>query len=361
MIQLSRLPLAIDVESKAVLRASATAHRFLAELKGAAATIPNQGILIDTLGLQEAKDSSEIEAIITTHDDLFRASLIDERSPAAKEVQRYVGTLRAGFEKVSRTGLIRDSDIRALNQSLTLNKAGYRRVPGTALVNDQTGEVIYTPPQDATEIKELMANLVLYINDPDLCDLDPLVKMSIIHHQFESIHPFYDGNGRTGRILNILYLVAQGLLDIPVLYLSRFIVRNKSTYYELLQKTRENGAWEPWLLFMLQGVAMTAQATLRTVRSIGNLMMATKHELRERLPKIYSQDLLNNFFRHPYTKIEFVMNDLSVSRPTASKYLQALVHEEFLVERKIGRSKFFINMPLFDLLLDVEKNPEQGS
>lgn len=359
MTQIPLLPLAFDVESKAVLRATARAHRFLAELKGTAATIPNQGILIDTLGLQEAKDSSEIEAIITTHDDLFRASLIDSSSPAAKEVQRYALALRAGFEAVARTGLIRDSDICDLNQRLTLNKAGYRRLPGTALKNDLTGEVVYTPPQHHAEIEALMANLVQYINDPDLSALDPLVKMAIIHHQFESIHPFYDGNGRTGRILNILYLVAQGLLDIPVLYLSRYIVRNKADYYRLLQQTREQERWEPWVLFMLRGVTQTALDTLKTVRGISALMMATKHRIRRELRFLYSQDLLNNLFRHPYTKIEFVMNDLAVSRPTASKYLHALAGQGILVERKIGRSKFFVNTPLFDLLLGVEAAPEE--
>lgn len=359
MTTISNLPLSMDVETKAVLRASAKAHRFLAELKGGAATIPNQGILIDTLGLQEAKDSSEIEAIITTHDDLFRAGLIDETSPATKEVRRYAQVLRLGFESVLQTGLIRDSDIRDINRGLTLNEAGYRRLPGTALKNDQTGEVVYTPPQDATEIRGLMANLVEYINDPNFSDLDPLVKMAIIHHQFESIHPFYDGNGRTGRIINILYLVAQGLLGIPVLYLSRYIVRNKSEYYRLLQETREHKAWEDWILFMLEGVAQTARATLNTVRDIRLLMLDTKHRLRSEAARLYSQDLLNNLFRHPYTKIEFVMSDLEVSRPTASKYLQMLVQKNFLVEQKIGRSKFFINMLLFDLLLGVERTLEE--
>lgn len=357
MTELGMLPLRTDVESKAVLRAAARAHRYLAELKGAASSIPNQGILIDTLGLQEAKDSSEIESIITTHDEIYQATVLERlvRSPAAKEVERYAQALRAGFNRVVETGLILNEDIKELNRALTRNDAGYRRLPGTALRNDTTGELVYEPPQDPATIEKLMANLVTYTNSPELCPFDPLVKMAILHHQFESIHPFYDGNGRTGRILNILYLVAAGLLDIPVLYLSRFIVSNKSDYYRLLQATRDEGNWEPWLLFMLEGVAETAASTLRTIREISTLMRQTKHGLRSKLPRIYSQDLLNNLFRHPYTKIEFVMRDLRVSRPTASKYLQALTEAGFVSEHKMGRSKFFVNDSLFLLLMGVER------
>lgn len=349
------LPLGVDVETKAVLREAARAHRFLAELKGAATKIPNQAILIDTLGLQEAMNSSEIELVITTHDEVFQAGLFDDRvgNPAAKEVQRYAAALGTGFRRVVETGLILGADIKALNQQIKGSGVGFRKLPGTALKN-QAGEVVYTPPQDPGEIQSLMANLVDYINDPTLSPLDPLVKVAIIHHQFESIHPFYDGNGRTGRILIILYLVAQGLLDIPVLYLSRYILRTKGEYYRLLQRTRVDHDWEPWLLYMLRGVGETARSTLSTVRGIDRLMMSTKHRLRSGLPKIYSQDLLNNMFRHPYTKIDFVMRDLGVSRPTASKYLHSLVGEGFLTEHKLGRTKFFVNRPLFDLLLGVQ-------
>ncbi len=355
MSPLPRLPLGTDVETKPVLRATATAHRYLAELKGAAATIPNQGILIDTLGLQEAKDSSEVEQIITTHDELYQARVAESVSggPAAKEVQRYAQALRMGFDQVTKTGLIRGGDIKALNAHLEGTETGYRKLPGTELKNAETGEVVYTPPQDPAEIDSLMANLVDYINDASLCEFDPLVKMALIHHQFESIHPFYDGNGRTGRIINILFLVAQGLLDIPVLYLSRFIVQNKSDYYSLLQSTRDGGEWEPWLLYMLRGIGETAQSTLQTVRGIGSLMMETKHRLRNELPKVYSQDLLNNLFRHPYTKIEFLMDEVNCSRPTASKYLQSLVGIGILSEHKVGRSKFFVNDPLYALLVGV--------
>ena len=356
MSQLPRLPLDSDVETKPVLRATAKAHRFLAELKGAAATIPNQGILIDTLGLQEAKDSSEVEQIITTHDELYQARVAETVAggPAAKEVQRYAHALRMGFGQVTKTGLILGSDIKTLNAHLEGTETGYRKQKSdTKLKNADTGEVVYTPPQDPSEIDSLMANLVDYINDASLCEFDPLVKMALIHHQFESIHPFYDGNGRTGRIINILFLVAQDLLGIPVLYLSRFIVQNKSDYYRLLQSTRDTGEWEPWLLFMLRGIGETAQSTLQTVQGITSLMMETKHRLRNELPKVYSQDLLNNLFRHPYTKIEFLMEEVDCSRPTASKYLQSLVGIGILSEHKVGRSKFFVNDPLYALLVSV--------
>jgi len=361
-VALPLLPLKTDVETKAVLRAAATAHRYLAELKGAAATIPNQAILINTLSLQEAKDSSEIESIITTHDELYQFNLFDAliRSSAAKEVARYGVALREGTRRVVQTGLIRQQDILAVHHELRGNDGRFRRVPGTAIKNADTGEVIYTPPQDATEVERLMANLVDYINNPAMADSDPLVRMAIIHLQFECIHPFYDGNGRTGRILNILYLVAQGLLGLPVLYLSRYILRNKAAYYGLLQSTRQTGDWEPWLLFMLGGIAETSRSTLATIRAINELMLATKRRLRAELPKTYSQDLLGNLFSHPYTKIDRVMRDVGVSRPTASKYLHELVAAGFLVERKLGRGKYFVNMPLFGLLMGVEDADGDG-
>lgn len=219
-------------ETRTVLKKAAEAHRFLAELKGVAATIPNEEILINTLTLQEARHSSEIENIITTQDDLYRAVVADEStvSPETKEVQDYTTALRAGFRSVRESRLIRLHDILHIQETLEKNRAGLRRLPGTSLENQATGEVVYEPPRAAREIEELMGNLVAYINDEELCDADPLVKMAIIHHQFESVHPFYDGNGRTGRIINILYLVAKDLLDLPVLYLSRYLIQTKAGY-----------------------------------------------------------------------------------------------------------------------------------
>lgn len=351
---LSPLPLqpGLTLETEDVLRQLARAHRHLAELKGAAATIPNENILIDTLALQEAKDSSAIENIITTEDELFQADAATNEfvSPAAKEVHRYAYALKIGFERVRRQRFIRLDDILAVQAALEANRPGLRKIPGTVLKNAQTGEVIYEPPQSAVEISALMDNFVTHLNRAEPGDPDPLVQMAILHYQFESIHPFYDGNGRTGRILNLLHLVLHGLLDIPVLYLSHYIVRQKAEYYKGLQAVREQGAWESWILYMLRGVEETSIDTLRRVTGIRTLMQATKERLQRDLPKIYSHDLLNNLFRHPYTKIDFIERDLQVSRPTAMKYLEALAAAGVVRKLKIGRTNFYINESLFALL-----------
>lgn len=341
-------------ETRAVLKQAAEAHRYLAELKGVAATIPNEEILINTLTLQEARHSSEIENIITTQDDLYRAFVADKASisPATKEVQDYAAALRVGFRSVRQSRLIRLNDILLIQETLEKNQAGLRKLPGTALKNQATGEVVYEPPQSAIDIADLMENLVAYINDDALCDADPLVKMAIVHHQFESIHPFYDGNGRTGRIINMLYLVSKGLLDLPVLYLSRYLIQTKARYYEELQAVRDTGHWEAWLLYMLEGISQTAQQTIGLIGHIRELMQHTKHRMREECPKIYRQELLNNLFNHPYTKIEFVMDDLGVSRITATKYLDELVNTGLLDKTKVGRSNFYINTPLMKLFIE---------
>jgi Fic family protein len=341
-------------ETRAVLKKTAEAHRFLAELKGVSATIPNEAILINTLTLQEAKDSSEIENIVTTHDEIYKASLMSQAmiNPAAKEVQDYSFALRASFETIRKQKIIRLHDIINVQQQLEKNNAGLRKLPGTNLKNARTGEVVYTPPQNAEDIGKLMTNLVEYINNDELCDADPLVKMAIVHHQFESIHPFYDGNGRTGRIINILYLVSKDLLDLPVLYLSRYIIQHKADYYEQLQQVRESGEWETWLLYMLDGIVQTAQSTISLIKGIKTLMQNCKHQMRTQLPKIYRQELLNNLFRHPYTKIEFIIDDLDVSRITATKYLEQLVEHGFLHKEKIGRTNYYINQPLCHLLIE---------
>jgi len=341
-------------ESRAVLKKTAEAHRYLAELKGVAATIPNEIILINTLTLQEAKDSSEIENIVTTHDEIYKANLFTEAvaNPATKEVQDYAHALQEGFRVVKAQKLIRLHDILDMQQYLEKNNAGFRKLPGTDLKNARTGETVYAPPQEAAEIEEMMGNLLTYINDDEQCDADVLVKMAIIHHQFESIHPFYDGNGRTGRILNILYLVAKGLLDLPVLYLSGYIIRSKGEYYSQLQDVRDTGNWEPWLLYMLEGISQTAQTTIQLIHKIRTLMQQYKHRMRDELPKIYRQELLNNLFSHPYTKIEFVMNELGVGRITATKYLDQLVEHDFLHKEKIGRANYYINRPLCSLLIE---------
>ena len=339
-------------DSPIILKKLAESSRLLAELKGVAVSIPNQGILINTLGLQEAKDSSEIENIVTTHDELFKNDLLPEsvNSSATKEVLRYRQALRVGFKQVSETDLLTNNHILLIQAELEQNNAGFRKLPGTSLKNLQ-GEVIYEPPQDPDEIIQLMNQLERFINDSALYEVDPLIKMALIHHQFESIHPFYEGNGRTGRIINVVYLVKERLLNTPVLYLSNYIARNKSEYYRLLQAVRDEDAWEEWVAYMLDAVRDTSEQAIKKVNKIKEALYDYKHRIRDKY-KFYSQDLINNLFAHPYTKIEFVMRDLNVSRLTATKYLDVLADAGFLDKRKIGRINYYINTSLNQILLD---------
>ena len=332
-----------------ILRKLNVASRHLAELKGVAASIPNQNLLISTLTLQEARDSSAIENIVTTQDDLYRGdSPADATGTAVKEVLRYRQALRAGFDQVQASGLLTLNTILEIQSQLECNRAGFRKLPGTAL-RDGVGRVVYEPPQDANEVARLMGELERYMHDDPATPIDPLVKMALIHHQFESIHPFYDGNGRSGRIVNVLYLVKEHLLDIPVLYLSRHIVRTKPDYYRLLQAVREDDAWEDWVLYMLDAVANTAAETVDTVRAIKDLLQATKQRIRAGY-KFYSQDLINNLFSHPYTRVEFAQADLGVSRITAARYLDKLAEDGMLEKRRIGRNNSYVHRPLHALL-----------
>lgn len=347
-----------DLETVPVLKALAAANRSLAELKGRAAAIPNQGILIDTLALQEAKASSEIENIVTTQDELFQAELFPEgpESPAAKEVALYRDALKFGFNRLQQSdGLITNATIIGMFQLLKHRRDGFRQTPGTALKNDRSGEIVYVPPQDQREIIAAMSELERFINDDQHSTIDPLIKMALIHHQFESIHPFPDGNGRIGRILNVLYLTRVKLLEIPILYLSRAINNSKSEYYRLLQHVRDTGEWEDWLVYMLRAVDETAGTTLDVVENIREQMASTKKKLRDELPKLYSQDLLNNLFRHPYTRIDYVQNELGVTRQTAAKYLDTLADHGLLTKQQSGRNNYYINSPLVALFLRVSE------
>ena len=348
------LPFDFDLETKAVMKKTAAARSALAEMKGAAASIPNDGILISTLSLQEAKDSSAIENIITTHDELYQSDFFAKnfKTIASKEVHNYAEALRSGFLTVKERGFLSNNHILELQAAIEENKAGFRKLPGTELKNEQTGEVVYTPPQSYDEVVAHMSNLEQFINDNTLSDWDPLVKMAVIHHQFESIHPFYDGNGRTGRIINILYLVKEGLLNIPILYLSRYINQNKADYYRLLQKVRTENAWEEWTLYLLEAVEQTSLQTIKVIKGIKDLMQ--KHKVKIRTDtKFYSQDLINNLFRHPYTKIEFIMQDLDVGRITATKYLDELDQLGIVHKVKLGRDNYYINTDLYNLLSNV--------
>jgi Fic family protein len=337
-------------ETPAILKRVAAAGRALAELKGVVGTIPHQDILISTLTIQEAKDSSEIENIVTTHDQLYQRESADDQAmnAATKEVLRYREALWTGYQAVRNSGLLTNNQLLDIHAALEANRAGFRKVPGTTLKN-RAGEVVYTPPQSGPEVEAYMADLEKFIHMEPPFDADPLVRMALIHHQFESIHPFYDGNGRTGRILNVLYLVKEGLLDVPVLYLSRYIVRTKSDYYRLLQAVREDDAWGEWVLYMLTAVEDTARDATRTVGMIREAFLDAKHRIRSRF-RFYSQDLINNLFTHPYTKIAFVERDLNVTRLTATRYLDELAEEGFLEKRKIGRSNYYLNQPLIRIL-----------
>ena len=349
MNTLNRLPLPHQIETQKVLKKAISANRALANLNGVARIIPNSTILINSLVLQEAKDSSEIENIITTHDELYRANLdIESITNEAKEVQNYKEALLRGFSLVSDTKLLLKKHIIEIQEILEQNDAGIRKQAGTNLKNAQTGEVIYTPPQDYETIQELLTNLEIYINEPN--DIDSLINMAIIHHQFESIHPFYDGNGRTGRIINILYLILKDLLDIPVLYLSRYIITHKADYYRLLQEVRTEDKWEEWILYILEAVEQTSLETIELINSISDLMIKIQDKISQELPKIYSKDLVEILFMHPYTKIDFLVDRLNITRKTASKYLNELENIGILENIQIKNSKFFINIELFNLL-----------
>mgnify|MGYP003407131143 FL=1 len=345
----NNLPLDIDIETKAILKKSILANKALVKLNGVAKIIPNQAILINSLILQEAKDSSEIENIITTHDELYQSSLdISNISHATKEVQSYSRALLKGFDLVRETSLLLTRHIVDIQQELEGNVAGIRKQAGTVLKNQATGEVIHTPPQEETTIRKLLDNLEQYINTND--GIDPLIKMAIIHYQFETIHPFYDGNGRTGRIINILYLVLNELLDLPILYLSSYIIKHKADYYRLLQEVRTKGSWEEWIIYMLEGIEQTATKQVQLINDIKELMDNTKEKLKSELPKIYSKDLLEVLFIHPYTKIDMLVDNLELHRDTASKHLKAMEKIGILNSVQIKNTRFYVNVKLFELL-----------
>lgn len=351
------LPPPVEFETIAILKAVNIANRNLAELKGMAKTIPNQGILIDSLSLQEAKASSEIENIITTQEELFQADLFPEyaKSASAKEVSLYRDAVKFGFSQLQKSDfLITNGMLVDIYRLLKSRSDGFRATLGTALKNEKSNEIVYVPPQSADEIISAMTKLEKFINDDEMSSLDPLIKMAIIHHQFESIHPFSDGNGRIGRILNVLYLTKMDLLDIPILYLSRHIIKTKDEYYRLLQAVRDEGAWQEWVIYMLDAIAKTAKITVQLIEKIRELMAQYKYKMRKELPTLYSQDLLNNLFRHPYTRIEYVQKDVGLkSRQTASKYLEKLTEAGFVEKQLFGRNNYYINIPLVELFLDA--------
>lgn len=343
------LPPAIELESKAVLKQAISANRVLANLRGLAAQIPNQDVLISSIVLQEARLSSEIENIVTTNDELYRADAdADGKADAhTKEVLRYREALYLGLEALKTRPLATNLFIE-IAQRIKQIEFGVRAIPGTALKNN-VGEVIYTPPVGEAVIREKLANLEGFIHGDD--DLDPLLKMAVMHYQFEAIHPFADGNGRTGRILNLLFLVDKGLLDSPVLFLSRYFIANRAGYYDGLRRVTESRDWENWLLFMLRAVESTAQQTFDQVMRIRALMERVRERVQREAPNVYSKDLVEVIFRHPYTKIQFVVDAGIAKRQTASGYLQVLARLGVLRESRHGREKYYVNDALFDELV----------
>lgn len=349
--QLEKLPpLREKVETIEILRQTNKSTAALAELKGIAKTIPNQAMLINAIVLQEAKDSSEIENIITTQDELYKALTINKSqiSPETKEVVNYRTAIFQGFDLIKKQGFLRANDIVLIQQALIDNNAGIRSVPGTVLKNDTTGEIVYTPPQQKAEILDLLSNFIHHFNLQD--DLSPLINLAILHYQFESIHPFYDGNGRTGRILNILYLILNDLIDVPILYLSSYIIANKPEYYRLLNRTNRYGEWEEWILFMLKAVEYTSKDTITKITNIKDQLDSTIIQVQEKAPKIYRKDLVELLFEQPYSKIEFLVNKLGVERKAASRYLRELEHIGVVESQKIGRETLYINKALIEIL-----------
>lgn len=345
------LPPPGDLETKAVLKKAISANKALAELKGAGELIPDQSLLIQAIGLQEAKLSSEIENIVTTNDELYRAFADDGQrtNPHTKEVLRYKDALWHGFKSITQdnrpltTGLFEE-----LFQIIKETTAGVRSTPGTKLANPLK-EIIYTPPEGEGLIRDKLANLEKFLYGHD--DIDPLIKLAVMHYQFEAIHPFTDGNGRTGRILNILYLIEAKLLDIPVLYLSQYIINNKNNYYVGLRRVTEEQAWEPWIIYMLDAIEQTAQTTRERILTIRNLMNESIEKVKRELPKVYSKDLLELLFRQPYCKIRFLEAAGIAQRQTASTYLRELQRIGMLHAIKVGREYYYINNKLLDILV----------
>ncbi len=349
--ELPLLPPGIDVETRAVLKKAIGANRALTELKGLGLTIPNQALLVDSLILQEAKASSEIENIITTNDALYKAftARTSKIDPATKEVLRYREALWEGYHQLKRKPVMSTNLFIKIVQIIKQNQAGIRKTPGTAVVNETSGEVIYTPPEGENIIREKLKNLEAFIHAED--DMVPLVKLALIHYQFEAIHPFTDGNGRTGRIINILFLTFKGLLDLPVLYLSKAIIERKRDYYRLLREVTEKGQWEPWILFMLGAIEETSEFTRKRIIAIRDLMEETMQKARQELPRrVYSKELIELLFRQPYCKIAFLVDAGIASGNIAARYLKELVTIDILKPYRVGNETLYLNWKLFELL-----------
>ncbi|MBL7143312.1 MAG: Fic family protein [Phycisphaerae bacterium] len=348
--QLPLLPPKVGLERPAVMKQLVKSHKALAELKGYAKTLPNEAVLLHSIVLQEAKDSSAIENIVTTHDELFQGLTLKQNiSPQVKEVLNYRSALLEGFGVLKKRGVLSVNGIIAIQERLECNSAGVRKLPGTALKNDRTGEIVYTPPDNPDTIKRLTKNLEEYFNTKR-GETDPLIKMAVAHYQFESIHPFYDGNGRTGRIINVLYLILENMLSSPILYLSRYIIQNKPAYYRLLQEVRTKNAWIEWILYMLKAVEETSAGTLQLIDSIRETMEETAEIMKKQSGKLYSREFLDLLFEKPYIRISDIVDEGIASRNIASNYLKTLEKLGIVRSEKKGRDILYINIRLYNIL-----------
>lgn len=345
-----KLPLDIELYTIETLKKLSDVNFKIGELKGILNQLPNPEILLNAITLGEAKDSSEIENIITTYDELYKEMANPSSSfGAAKEVLRYHRAIMTGYNYIKENGFISIRLIKDIQNEIEINKSGIRKLPGTVIKNTRTGEIIYTPPQSETEILDYLSNLEQYINLNN--EYDPLINMGVIHYQFEAIHPFYDGNGRTGRVINILYLVMKNKISYPVLYLSRYIIRNKEQYYKLLQES-EHDIYKiiEFVQYMLQGIKETAEFTIDFINEIVKSMDATTKKMKEVLPKLYSNDLVEYLYSNFYTKNELFKDEFGITRQTASIRLKELEKSGFLYSEQIGKETIYINVALMELM-----------
>jgi len=345
-----KLPLKTDFNNIEILKLLSDANNRVGELKGTLNLLPNPKILLNAITLGEAKASSELENIVTTYDELYKEMTSEVSiSSSAKEVLRYRKAISLGFEELKTNGFISSKSLVNIQNCIEENKGGIRKLPGTVIKNTKTGEIVHTPPQSEQEIHEYLTNLENYINHNN--EYDPLINMGIIHYQFETIHPFYDGNGRTGRILNVLYLVMKEKLSYPILYLSKYIIENKNEYYSLLRECNENeSSVIDFVSYMLNGVIYTTDFTIRFIFEIINSINSTADMMKEKLPQIYSKELVEYLYYEFYTKNEFLRNELNIARSTATRYLKQLEEQGFLIGEKVGKEVIYKNVAMFDLM-----------
>lgn len=349
MIKLHNLPFDVNLNTIEILKKLNIANNNIGELKGVMNLLPNPNIILSLLNISESKASSAIENIITTYEDIFKELITKKAiSKASKEVINYKKAIEFGYSELSKYGFISTNSIINIQEIIEPNKGGIRKLPGTVIKNMDTNEIVHTPPQDELEIRNLLQNLEEYINVKD--DYDPLIKLALIHFQFESIHPFYDGNGRTGRIINILYLVLKEKIQQPILYLSKYIIENKDTYYNLLRDCNQDiNKIHLFVDFILDGITETSKYSINLVMKINDLINITKAKMKQQVPDIYSEDIVKHLFSYLYTKNEYFRNELLVSRPTATKYLKALEREGFIVSEQVGKEVVYKNIQLLNI------------